>query len=321
MDVRNRTIAVTGATGFLGAYLCRALQRHGAHVVGVVRNPEKAPFLQREGVELRKADLMDREALTRALARCDAMVSNAALYSILNQRWEDNYQANKLGTENAYEAAAAAGVPRIVHISTFGVYRWHLGLPTIDHASPVLDGTRRQGGAYRATKQMSEALAFQISHARGLATTAIRPAGIYGARDRNTMPYFRALMHLPILPVPTFRFPFVYAGDIAEAVVGALRNDASAGKAYLTAGRSDTVYDFVRAWKEAAGKKNWVLPIPVPTGVRIDCSAAEREIGFKNVSYVDGLRATFEEEARGAGGSSAKGASRARETEQTAPLS
>ncbi len=298
MDLSNRTVAVTGATGFLGVYLCRALLRAGAHVGVANDTHDKAPFLSREGVELRKADLMDREALARAFARCDAMVSNAALYSLLNQRWDDNYRANKLGTENVYEAAASAGVARVVHISTFGVYHWHLGLPVIDHASPVLDGSRRQGGAYRATKQMSEALAFQISQARGIATTAVRPAGIYGARDSNTMPYFRALMHLPIVPAPTFRFPFVYAGDVADAVVGALRNDASAGKAYLTAGRTDTVYDFIVAWKEAARKKNWILRLPLPTGVRVDCSAAERDLGFKNVAYVDGLRMTFEEEAR-----------------------
>lgn len=298
MELTNRTIAVTGASGMLGVYLCRALLQAGARVVGVVRNPDKAAFLAAEGVEFRTADLLDRAALTTAFQGCDAVVSNAALYAVLNQRWKDNYLPNKQGTENVYEAMADAGVKRAVHISTFGVYRWHLGLPAIDDSSPVLNGEKRQGGAYRATKQLSEALAFQISQARGIATTAVRPAGIYGARDSNTMPWFRALMWLPILPIPSFRFPFVYAGDVANAVVGALRNDASAGKAYLIAGRSDTLFDFVRAWREAAGRKNWLIRLPLPTGVRVDCSAAEREIGFSNRSYVSGLAETFAEEAR-----------------------
>jgi nucleoside-diphosphate-sugar epimerase len=297
MELQNRTVAVTGATGMLGSYLCRALLREGARVVGVVRNPDKAAFLAHEGVEFRKADLLDRAALTRAFRGCDAVVANAALYAVLNQRWEDNYLPNKQGTENVYEALADAGVKRAVHISTFGVYRWRLGGPAIDESSPVLNGERREGGAYRATKQMSEALAFQISRARGISTTAVRPAGIYGARDSNTMPWFRALMRLPILPIPTFRFPFVYAGDVANAVVGALRNDASGDKAYLIAGRPDTLYDFVHAWRQAAGKKNWLIPLPVPTGVRIDCRAAERDIGFVNRSYVAGLAETFADEA------------------------
>ena len=290
MELAGKTVAVTGATGFLGAYICRALLGAGARVVGVVRNPGKARFLEAEGVEFRKADLMDREALAQAFAGCDAIVSNAALYRMLNQSWKANFAANKTGTENVYEAAAVAGVKRVVHISTFGVYRWHLGLPVINDDSPVLDGSRRQGGAYRATKQMSEALAFSLSATHGIATTAIRPAGIYGARDPNTMPWFRWLMRLPILPIPTFRFPFVHAGDIAAAVVGALRNDATAGRAYLTAGRSDTLYDFFKGYKAASGKRTWVIPIPLPTGVVIDCSRAEHDLGFSNRSYADGIR-------------------------------
>jgi len=298
MDIKNKTVAVTGATGMLGAYLCDALSRAGANVVGVVRNPDKAPFLRERGVELRTADLNDRDALTKAFAGCDAVISNAALYRWANMSWKDNFNANKTGTENVYEAVAAAGVKRVVHISTFGVYRWHLGYPAIDHNSPTLDGNRRQGGAYRATKQLSEALAFSISERHGIQTTAIRPAGIYGARDNNMMPYFRWLMRLPLLPVPTFRFPFVHAGDVADAAVGALRNDESAGKAYLVAGRSDTVYDFFRAFKQASGSWGFVLPVPLPTGVRIDCSAAERDLGFRNKSYVDGITECLDSDAK-----------------------
>ena len=297
MDIRNATVAVTGATGMLGAYLCQALLQAGARVVGVVRNPQRAGFLVEQGVEMRKADLLDPAALETAFRGCDAAVANAALYRVTNMRWQDNYNANKVGTENTYEALARAGVGRAVHISTFGVYRWHLGLPVIDDASPVIEGSRRQGGAYRASKQLSEALAFSISQARGIATTAVRPAGIYGARDQNTLPYIRGLMRLPIVPAPTFRFPFVYAGDVANAVVGALRNDASAGKAYLTAGRPDTIYDFLSAYKRVSGNRAWLMRIPIPTGMRIDCSLAERDLGFSNVPYDEGLAACFATEA------------------------
>lgn len=298
MDLKDRTIAVTGATGMLGAYLCSALLREGARVIGVVRNPDKAPFLREQGVELRRADLMDRDALTRAFTGCDAVISNAALYRWMNMRWDDNFKANKLGTENVYEAVAAAGVKRVVHISTFGVYRWHLGFPAINDDSQVLDGTKRQGGAYRATKQLSEALAFSISERHGIKTTALRPAGIYGARDHNMMPYFRWLMRLPVLPIPTLRFPFVHAADVANAAVGALRNDDSAGKAYLVAGRPDTLYDFFKAFKQATGSWSVVVPLPLPTGVRIDCSGAERDLGFHNRPYVDGIKECITSDAK-----------------------
>lgn len=305
MNLQNKTVAVTGASGFLGMYLCRALLAAGARVRGVVRNPDKARFLEQEGVEFARADLADRAALSAAFRGVDAVVSNAALYSVLNQRWADNYRANKEGTENVYEAIHDAGVRRVVQISTFGVYRWHLGAPPLTDTSPVLNGERRQGGAYRATKQISEPLAFSISRKYGLATTALRPAGIYGARDTNTMPYLRALMRLPILLLPKFSFPFVYAGDVANAVVAALRNDASADQAYLTAGLNNTVYGFLNAWKEAAGKRNFLIPIPTGTGVFADCSKAERELGFRNIDPVQGLRETFAEEERQRSGKAA----------------
>jgi nucleoside-diphosphate-sugar epimerase len=298
MNLHDKRIAVTGASGMLGVYLARALIAAGACVRGVVRNPKKAAFLEREGVEFATADLDDRESLREAFRGCDAIVSNAALYSVKNSRWQDHYKANKEGTENVYEAAASAAVPRVVQISTFGVYRWHLGAPAIDDDSPLIDGERKQGGAYSATKQISEALAFSISRKHGIATTALRPAGIYGARDSNLMPYIRGMLRFPLLPIPRFRFPFVYAGDVADAMVGALRNDASRDHAYLIAGRSDTLFDFVAACKQAEQKKTWLVPIPIGGGFRIDTSRAEREIGFKNRSYLDGLRDTFEADRR-----------------------
>jgi nucleoside-diphosphate-sugar epimerase len=296
MDLRNKLIAVTGASGMLGVYIARALLAAGARVRGVVRNPDKASFLAREGVEFATADLEDRDALTQAFRSCDAIVSNAALYSVRNSRWDDNYRANKVGTENVYEAAAAASVRRIVHISTFGVYRWFPRPAAFNESTPLLDGERRRGGAYRATKQLSEALAFEISAKHGIATTALRPAGIYGARDQNLLPSMRMIMRLPVIPAPSLHFPFVYAGDVANAVVGALRNDASAGKAYLIAGRDEPIGDFLRAWKNVTNAKGAILPLPLGRGFRIDTSLAEREIAFTNRTYEAGLKATFEDE-------------------------
>jgi len=298
MELKNKVIAVTGASGMLGVYLSRALLAAGARVRGVVRNPKKAAFLAREGVEFATADLGDRAALTEAFRGCDAAVSNAALYAVKNMRWEDNFRANKEGTENVYEALAAAGVPRAVHISTFGVYRWFPRPKVFDDASPTIDGSRRQGGAYRATKQLSEALAFELGKKHGLAVTAVRPAGIYGARDANLVPQIRMLMRLPVVPAPRLHFPFVYAGDVANAVVGALRNDDSAGKAYLIAGRDESVESFLRAWKNVTQSKGALLPIPLGSGFRIDTSLAARELGFENRPYEEGLRQTFEDERR-----------------------
>src|SRR5436309_15196147 len=114
MDLKGRTIAVTGATGFLGRYIVDVLLTRGAHVIGVVRNPDRVPELARRGVELRKADLAERDRLTAGFAGADAVVSNAALFavnkmfSLGNRTWDEHHRTNIEGARNVCEAVPAA---------------------------------------------------------------------------------------------------------------------------------------------------------------------------------------------------------------------
>src|SRR5207249_1628422 len=118
MDLRGAAVAVTGATGFLGRYRVDVLLARGAHVIGVVRNPGRVPELAARGVELRLADLAERDRLARGFAGAQAVVSNAALFSLRNRSWEDHHRANIQGTENVFGALADAGVKRVVHVSS-----------------------------------------------------------------------------------------------------------------------------------------------------------------------------------------------------------
>ncbi len=288
MVLKGKTVAVTGASGMLGVYICRALLRHGATVRGVVRNPEKAAFLQDEGVTFAKADLADYDALRAAFEGVDAVVSNAALYAMStlypfkDAKWEEHSRSNREGTENVYNAAAAAGVKRVVQISTFGVYRLVPGR-LMREDSPVLQGEKRQGGAYRSTKQLSEQIAQELSEKHGIGLTILRPTGIYGARDPNLRPLMNTLLKWPLLPAPAFTFPFVYAGDVAEAVAGALENDASIGQTYNTGGDPQKFTQFFRAMKQALGGKGAVvMTIPFPLSFRVDNQRAEQDLGFRN---------------------------------------
>ena len=296
MDLKNKIIAVTGASGMLGVYICRALLAEGARVRGVVRNPQKAAFLEEEGVVFARADLNDRSSLTKAFHGVEALISNAALYSMKKMlAWEENYRANKIGTENVYEAAHQAGLKRIVHISTFGVYKLRIGR-AVTEDSPQYEGEKREGGAYRATKQMSEALAWNLAKKYGFQLTTLRPPAIYGARDPNFMNLFKKFMRGPVLPMPTKAIPLVYAGDVAQAVVASLKNDASGGRAYNTGNTNNSLYDFARVWKRVSGHGPLLIPLPMPVGLVIDSSRAERELGFCNRPFVEGLREIMTQE-------------------------
>lgn len=299
MDLKGKTVAVTGASGMLGAYLCRSLLVAGAHVVGVVRNPDKAPFLAEEGVEFRKADLTDPASLEQAFQGCDAVVSNAAMYVATKSfgALEAHKKANVEGTRNVMEAASKAGVKRILHISTFGIYRWSLFRP-MNEDSPQLDGEKGQGGAYRATKQISERIAWQLADELGLQLTTVRPSGVYGARDPNTMAMVNKFMKWPLLPMPSIGFPLVYAGDVSDAVAAALANDQTIGQAYNVGGESHQLGSFMRAVVRARGKGPAVLALPLPLRIRQDNSKAARDLGFKNRDFDEALKEVVAQDGR-----------------------
>src|SRR5207247_2185895 len=102
MDLRGAAVAVTGATGFLGRYIVDVLLARGAHVIGVVRNPERVPALAARGVELRRADLAERDRLAAGFAGAHAVVSNAALFSLGNRAWDDHQRANVQATTTVF---------------------------------------------------------------------------------------------------------------------------------------------------------------------------------------------------------------------------
>src|SRR2546425_7667259 len=155
-DLRAAAVAVTGATGFLGRYIVDALLARGAHVIGVVRNPGRVPELAARGVELRQADLAERDRLARGFAGAQAVVSNAALFALRNRSWEDHHRANIQGTENVFGALADAAVKRVVHVSSVAVYCAHG--PRVAEDAPQLSADTRHTltNAYSVSEALSD---------------------------------------------------------------------------------------------------------------------------------------------------------------------
>lgn len=298
-ELTDATIAVTGATGFLGRYICAVLLDRGAEVIGVVRRPDRVPQLLEQGVQMRRADLLDRASLEAGFAGADAVVSNAALFRIGQRDWEALHEANVRGTRNVFEAASAAGVGRIVHVSSTAVYADRRGPRLTEESPKLVEDDRNPFNGYQVSKALSEALAWELAEELGLELTTVRPGPIYGAHDPNFTPWLRRLFGLPVAVVPAFlSLPFVYAGDVAEAIALALENHESVGQAYNTAGEADaTLWDLADAWAEAGGRVGRLrLPLPAPVRIRVDNGRAYDELGWRNRPLVRGLRETFAEE-------------------------
>jgi nucleoside-diphosphate-sugar epimerase len=303
MDLTGARIAVTGATGFLGRYVVDVLRARGARVVGVVRNPDRVPALAAGGVELRRADLLERDRLVEGFRGADAVVSNAALFSLRNQRWDEHQRTNVEGTANVFHAIADAGVARVVHVSSVAVYEGRRARKIAeDHPQYSETSRRTLTNTYPISKAASERLAWRLAGERGLALTTVRPCAIYGAFDPNFTRVFKALVGaLPLGLFPLYcRVPFVYAGDVAEAIALALEKPIAVGKAYNVTGDDRTFWEFARAWQAAGGRTAPLkIPLPLPLSRLYDNARAAHELGWRNRPFVDALRDTLERERYG----------------------
>ena len=307
IDLHDSTVAVTGATGFLGRYIVDALLGRSARVIGVVRNPDRVPELAARGVELRRADLSDRDALLAGFEGADAVVSNAALFSLRrlaslsphNRR--DHRRANVDGTRNVFDALTAAGVRRVVHVSSVAIYDGRRRGYSGEDQAQLSERTRPTPfNAYAVSKALSEQLAWRLARERGLALTTVRPCAIYGAFDPNFTRILERLLSLPVTVVPVgLHLPLVYAGDVAEAIALALESAVAQGRAYNTTGDDATFREVIRAWEAAGGRKALVkIPLPTPFRQSFDHRRATRDLGWHNRPLVEGFRDTLARRAQ-----------------------
>jgi nucleoside-diphosphate-sugar epimerase len=199
VQLNASTIAVTGATGFLGGYLVEKLKSRGATVIAVVRNPQKAQALAARGIEVRKADLAEPDALSAAFRGCDAVISNAAVVSFSQP--SKTHATNVEGTRNVFRAIASQGIKRAIAISSAAAYRPSPFLRT-EHSRLRESGKLYPWNAYGASKAESERLAWRLCEEFKIALTTFRPCGISGRSDPLLMGALQRLGRLPILPLP-----------------------------------------------------------------------------------------------------------------------
>jgi nucleoside-diphosphate-sugar epimerase len=247
-------------------HVVERLQRDGWHVRALVRDAGRAGTLGRTGVELATGDILDAASITAAARGCDILCHTAAAVTPRGG-WEAYSRPNIDGTRNAIAAASTVGA-RLVHVSSVAVYgpsaRYTGGAGTTSEDSSLTPLPER--AYYARSKRDSEALVMQ-AHASGRVwATALRPAVVYGAHDRQFVPRVARIARHGIVPLVAggrTTLAVVHAANVADGIVRAATSRIAGGRAYNLANDFDvTVAEFFRLATKGLGVRMRVVPVP-----------------------------------------------------------
>jgi len=259
----ERVILVTGATGAIGPRVVSACQAAGFSVRTLSRDPT-ARSLFPTSVDVRVGDVCDGPAVRSAVAGADIVVHLAALLHQfdtapdLEARFQ---QVNVAGTENVMRAAIAAGVSRLVFLSTIAVYGPSLGRLIDERATPQPDT------AYGRTKLAAESVVLAATSGGRQIGAVLRAAAIYGPRVKGN--YQRLAIAIArhryvALGRNLNRRTLVHDRDLAQAVVLAATHPAAAGACFnVTDGHVYTLDEIVNAIYGGLGRRPSRFHVPM----------------------------------------------------------
>lgn len=218
-------VFLTGATGFIGQALVRAMRQRGWEVTALVRDQHSAPssWLMSQGVALVPGDVTERAGLREAMSGADVVVHNAGVYELgLNRvASERMQQVNVEGTDTVLGAALEAGIARTIYVSAV----WALG-PSgrPPEKSIAKDETQKHDDHYLTLYERSKTQAHQVAmkyRTAGLPMVIAIPNGVVGVNDHSVFGYFLRLYLLGAMPPMSFGKDTVYAlVDVNALAIG-----------------------------------------------------------------------------------------------------
>ena len=251
-------VFLTGGTGFVGGALLRRLAAEGRAVRALARTPAGLDLVRSLGAEAVAGDLSDGEALRRGMAGCRVVFHAAGVNAMCLPDPAPMYRANVDGAAGVVRAAAAAGVPRVVHTSS---------AVTMGEATGVVatEATPHRGSYlshYERSKHLGEQAVLAEGKRTGVEVACVNPASVQGpgrsgGTARLLIGYLSGRLHWTV----DSTFSLIFVDDCTRAHLLAERRGAP-GERYLVSGATLTVRAAVALLGRVAGVERTVRFLP-----------------------------------------------------------
>jgi dihydroflavonol-4-reductase len=316
------TTLVTGATGFVGSAVVRALVSRAEPVRAMVRPSSSLRLLEGLPVEIVTGDLAEPASCRAALEGCNALFHVAADYRLWVPQPESMYRTNVEGTRQLLLAAAAASIARIVYTSSVAT----LGLrPDRQPADETTAATLADMvGHYKRSKYLAEQAVRDLVAETGLPVVIVNPAAPVGPGDARPTPTGRVILEAARGRIPAYvdtGLNVVHVDDVATGHLLAFER-GRVGERYILGGENLPLGQVLALIADLMGRRPPTLRLPpgallpvalvaeafarigggheplvTADGVRMARKAmyftsakAERDLGYRSRPAIEGLR-------------------------------
>ncbi len=289
---RTKPVLVTGATGFVGSAVARALLADGRAVRVLARPNSDRTNLKNLSVETREGALEEPASLAAALAGCGVLYHVAADYRLWVPHPETMYRANVDGTRALMQAALAEGVSRIVYtssVATLGIDG--SGAPADETTPSMLDDMI---GPYKRSKFLAEETVCGMVAEQGLPAVIVNPSTPIGPGDIKPTPTGRMIVEAASGRMPAFVDTGLNLAHVDDVAAGHLLAEERGivGERYILGGENLTLREILRRIAVLVGRKppRVSLPISALMPVAVAAEAVARVTGKEPFVTSDGLR-------------------------------
>ncbi len=289
-------VLVTGATGFIGGNLARALWRQGYEVRALVRPGANDLTIRDTGIEQVPGDLLEPDSLRRAAQGCRAVFHCAAAYTFWAPDPAQIYRVNVAGTANALHAARQAGAAKVVYTSTVGTLRRpRRGLASEDDAgSAGTDSNAVPVGHYKKSKLQAEQTALAMAR-QGLPVVVVNPTAPVGPWDVKPTPTGRIILDFIRGRMPAYVATGMNVVDVADVAAGHILalEKGEPGQRYVLGHRNLTLRELLQLLADITGRPMPRLRAPywlALLAARLDSAVEGRLMGREPHIPLEGLQ-------------------------------